>query len=159
MANLTHGTVTITLPDELTPPDKAGHLSPKEQQRIPRAPRDIGRACEDAADLVEKNGSALTLPPDLTADALRRAARQADGIDRVIADIEFLLATLKQANLLFDADAWERLRKLNALVKSQEKFDPSLSSKFAPLLDYFARRGAAATPARAPQPASEEPVT
>jgi hypothetical protein len=50
-------------------------------------------------------------------------------------------------NLLFDADAWEQIRKMNDQVKAQGKHDPELMVMFKPLLDFFARGPRASAPA------------
>jgi hypothetical protein len=55
---------------------------------------------------------------------------------------------LKQANLLFDADAYDEIRKTNDQVKAQGKRDPEVMVMFKPVVDFFARvRSGAAAPA------------
>jgi hypothetical protein len=80
---------------------------------------------------------------------LRAAGARAESIDGVIADLTVVLDILKQANLLFDADAWEQLRKMNDQVKAQGKHEPDLLKIFDPLVKYMARKragGGAVTP-------------
>ena len=139
MADIKHGTVTVTVPNTLTPPANAGTLSPDEVQRIPKAPRGIGLVGTQTADAIDKAGAKLTLPAGVTSAALSAACARADGIDQVIVDLEVVLATLKQANLLFDAEAWELLRRVNGQVKEQMKFAPELEPMFRLLLDFMSR--------------------
>ncbi len=139
MADIKHGSVTVTVPNDLTPPANAGKLSPDEVQRIPKAPRGIGLVGAQTADAIDKAGAKLTLPTGVTAAALSAACARADGIDQVIIDLEVVLATLKQANLLFDAEAWELLRRVNGQVKEQMKFAPELEPMFRLLLEFMSR--------------------
>jgi hypothetical protein len=71
----------------------------------------------------------------------------------VVLDLEVVLNKLKQANLLFDAEAWEQIRKSNDQVKAQGKHDPEILVMFKPLLDFFARGPKPVAPAPAPQAA------
>ncbi len=139
MAQIKHGTVVVTIDDKLTPPDKAGKMSAEEVKRIPKAPRGIGLVGEHTADAIAKAGDKFTPPKDITPAALREACGRADGIDQVIIDLEVILATLKQANLLFDAELWKMLRKVNDQVKAQAKYSPELASIFKVLLDFLSR--------------------
>ncbi len=93
------------------------------------------------ADAIDKAGVKLTLPAGVTSASLLAACARADGIDKVIIDLEVVLAILKQANLLFDADGWEQLRRVNGAVKEQAKFAPELTVMFQ-VLHEFMRRGA-----------------
>jgi len=139
MAEVKHGTVSVTIPDSLTPPDRAGKLTPDEVKRLPKPPRGIGLVGAHTADAIDKAGDKLTLPKDIAAELLRAACERADNIDQVIVDLEVVLGILKQANLLFDAEAWELLRKVNGQVKEQGKFNPELLSIFRVLLDFLSR--------------------
>lgn len=138
MATITQGTITIQIPDLLQPPPQAGKLSPKDIRRTPRARRGVGQLCMQAADAVERAGSAFAPPPGVTPQSLRDAAARADGIDAYIVDLEVVLKTLKQANLLFHADAWKAVRQVNDQVKSQVRHNPGLAAAFQPVLDAFA---------------------
>lgn len=151
MAELKHGTVTLTLPDDLTPPAQAGKLSDKEVTRIPRTPHGVGLACTQSADALRKAGDRFTAPAGITPESLIAAARRADGIDQVMLDCEVILRTLRQANLLFDAAAYEELRKINDQVKAQAKFAPELAAMFRPLTDFFARGGRPKAEPKGPQ--------
>lgn len=151
MPVITHGTVTVTIPDTLVIPANAGNLTPQEVLKIPKARLGIGLACEQAASALEKttNFAAGAITPH----GLRRKGHMAETIDEVIASVEVVLAKLKQANLLLDADAWEELRQLNELVKAQTKFRPELGDHFAPLIEFMGRRRPAASPpAASPNP-------
>src|SRR5262245_12978539 len=121
---LTHGVVTVTLPGHLAPPVEAGRLSPVEVQSLPKSPHGIGLACAQAADGIDKAGAQFAPPPGVTAASIRLAGRRAEEIDGVIQDLEVILTTAKQANLLFDAEAWRALRRVNDQVKSQAKDNP-----------------------------------
>lgn len=94
---------------------------------------------EAAADAMEKAGAQFSPPPGVTPASLRDSGNRADSIDQVILDLEVVANKLKQANLIFDADAWEQVRKMNDQVKAQGKHDPELLVMFKPLLDFFAR--------------------
>lgn len=152
MAIVQHGSIKIEIPDHLTPPEKAGKLSPDEVKRIPRARRGIGLICNQAADTIEKAGASFSPPPGVSPSSLREAGRKAEEIDQFILDLEIVGQILRQANLLFDADAWEQIRKMNDQVKAQAKHDPALSTLFKQLLDFFAL---GARPVDAPIPPVE----
>lgn len=148
MAEIKHGTVSVTIHDTLAPPDRAGKMSPDEVARTPKPPRGLGLACDNAADAMGKAGAKFAAPAGVSPETLIAAAKRADGIDQVILDLEVVLATLKQANLLFDAEAWEQIRKVNDQVKAQAKHNPELLVMFKSVLDFFARgpRGGAPAP-------------
>jgi hypothetical protein len=150
VAEIKHGTVVVTIPDELEPPEQAGNLSPEQVQRIPKAKRGLGLVCEATAEALEKAGSTFTPPSDVTAVSLRESGSRAEGIDQVILDLEVVLNKLRQANLLFDAVAWEQIRKMNDQVKTQGKHVPELLVMFKPLLDFFARGPRPAGPTAPP---------
>jgi hypothetical protein len=78
--------------------------------------------------------------------------KRAEGIDQVILDLEVVMNKLKQANLLFDADAYDEVRKTNDQVKAQGKRDPEVMVMFKPVVDFFARTrpGVAASAPEAP---------
>ncbi len=136
---LKYGTVSVSFSDFLRPPPEAGKLSPNEVARIPRTPRGIGLVCFQAADIINKAGAKFAAPRDVTPQSLQDAGRRAEEIDTVILDLEVVLGILKHANLLFDAEAWEQIRKVNDQVKVQAKHDPEIASMFKPVLDFFAR--------------------
>ncbi len=139
MATIHHGSITLTIPDDLLPPERAGKLSAEEVSRIPKAPRGIGLICERTADAIRKAGDKFTLPAGITAESIQAAGQRAESIDQVILDVEVILNTLKQANLLFDADAYSQIRQANDQVKAQAKHAPELAMIFKHLLDFFTR--------------------
>lgn len=143
--------MSVSIPDEFPLPSQAGSLSPEDVQRIAKAPRGLGLACDAAADALEKSGTKFIPPAEVTPASLRTLGKRAEGIDQVILDLDVVLNKLKQANLLFDSAAWEQLRKVNDQVKAQGKHDPEVMVMFKPVLDFFARVRPA--PAPAPQPA------
>jgi len=140
MPTITHGTVSVTISDALTPPAQAGKLGAEEVRRIPKPPRGIGLVGAHTADAISKAGAKLTLPSDITADKLAVACEKAENIDQVITDLEVVITTLKQANLLFDAEAWEMLRRVNDQVKAQAKYAPELEGIFRTLFEFMARK-------------------
>ncbi|MBK9266731.1 MAG: hypothetical protein IPM54_43965 [Polyangiaceae bacterium] len=140
MATVSYGTVSLTIADALTPPAKAGNLSADEVRRLPKAPRGIGLAGAHTADAIGKAGTKLTLPADITAEILLAVCQKAEDIDQVIIDLEVVLTILKQANLLFDAEAWEMLRRVNDQVKAQAKYAPELEIIFRTLFDFMSRK-------------------
>jgi ABC-type transporter Mla subunit MlaD len=135
---LTLGAVAVTVPESLVPPEEAGSLSPLALSRIARAPRAVGVLCESAADGLERAGKAFQPPPGVTAALLREAGQRADGIDVIIQDLEVVLNRFKQANLLFDSEAYRLVRQVNDQVRAQAKHSPELARMFAPLLQAFA---------------------
>lgn len=153
MAEVKHGTVSVTVADTLAPPPNAGKLSADEVKRLPRARRGIGLVCQHTANAIDNLGPKFTLPADVTAASLLAAGNRAEDIDQVIIDLEVVLATLKQANLMFDAAAWEQIRKVNDQVKAQAKHNPELLAPFKALIDYFAKGHRQAVPQPAPEPA------
>ncbi len=140
----TQGEVTIEIDDDLALPEKAGNMSPTEVARLPKAPRGIGLCGSQTAAAITKAGPRFLPPPGVTAEALLAAVRRADGIDEVIVSLEVLLGRVKQANLIFDAELWEMLRKVNDQVKAQGKHEPELAAQFTVLRDFMrspSRRG------------------
>lgn len=139
MAQIEHGSIAVTIPDALTPPDKAGKMSPEEIARIPKAPRGLGLACEKAADAMKKAGARFTPPAGVTPDSITASGTRAEDVDLVINDLDVVTQIMKQANLIFDADAYEQIRKINDQVKAQAKHNPELLTIFKDVLDFFAR--------------------
>ncbi len=140
MAELTRGTVTILLPDGVDIPPEAGKLSVEEKRKLPKARKGIGLACSLAATELEKSDNKLAVP-GVEAGPLRKAGTLAEKMDEIIEDLEVILETVKQANLIDDAEAFNMLRKVNDQVKSQSKFDPSIAIRFTAVTEYFASPG------------------
>lgn len=141
MAQITHGEVSVTIPDDLPIPTEAGKLSYDQVLAIPKPPRGIGAATADTADAMRKAGAKFISPADVTPEALEKAGEHAEDIDNIIASLEVVLTTLKQANFLLDAKAWELLRKVNDQVNAQGKTNPEILTLFAPLTSYMKRFG------------------
>jgi len=137
MADITHGTITLQVPDNLAPPPQAGKLTPKDMSRIPKPPRGVGRLCNQAADALERAGSSFAPPPGVTAQSLREAGQRADGIDQYVVDLDVVREQFRQTNLIFDADAWKQVRRMNGQIKAQMKHDPALALIFQQVLDAF----------------------
>jgi len=140
MAEIKHGTVTVILSDHVKPPERAGRMDQNEMNALAKARRGVGLVCEDAADSITKVGSKLTLPPDVTAAALQAAGRRAEDVDQVIVDLELVLNTVKQANLVFDSEAHLLLGRVNDAVKAQSKQNPELQIAFQSVQSYFANK-------------------
>jgi hypothetical protein len=138
MAELRQGDVTVTIPDHITIPPKAGSLSPDDSQRLTKARKGVGLTCESTAEVMKKNPERLAVP-QVTPDSLAASGRVAEDIDGVIGDVETLLLILKQANSLLDAEAHNNLRRVLAFVRGQEKFDPHLADLVPALIAYFSR--------------------
>jgi len=136
---LKEGSVTLTLPAGLTLPANAGKLSPDELSRHARARRGLGLTCQATSTAMTKKGAEFTVP-GVDAKALATAGERAEQIDGVIEDVSTLLAKLRQANVLLDAEAIELLRKVNAQVGAQGKFDDNLFERFAAVGAYFGRK-------------------
>jgi hypothetical protein len=109
--------VTVAIADELAPPAEAGNLGPDEVRRIAKAPRGIGLICDGTADAMEKSGARIAPPAGVTPASLRAMGKRAEGIDQVILDLDVVLNKLKQANLLFDAEAWELVELYPRLLR------------------------------------------
>ena len=138
-ATVTHGSVTLSLPVHVNPPEKAFKMTAEEVKRIPKVQLGIGLACAQAADSGEKAGAKFTWPAGVTPASLRSKGQRAEDVDNVINDVEVILAGMKKANLLFDADAWDELRQVNDQVKAQGKRNPELLTIFKPLVEYLAK--------------------
>ena len=141
MPQITHGEVTVGIPDELPIPAEAGTLSPAEVVAIPKPPRGIGAAAAATAEAARKAGGNFVMPAGVTPEALEKAGEDAEQIDGVIASLEVVLNKLKQANFLLDGKAWELLRKVNDQVNAQGKTSPEVLVMFAPLVKYMAQFG------------------
>jgi hypothetical protein len=139
MAEIKHGVVTLSVDDHLVPPPEAGNLTVEEVRRLPKARPGIGLACQASAQAIEQVGAALTLPPELSPEALRSAGERAEEVDQVIRDLELLLQRFRQANLIFDADALARLSQLNELVKLKARQTPEVETAFSVLRSFFKR--------------------
>ncbi|HSN98042.1 MAG TPA: hypothetical protein VLS89_07075 [Candidatus Nanopelagicales bacterium] len=138
MADITHGTIVLQVPDHLALPANAGKLSLNELNRLPKPLKGVGRLCGQAADAVQRAGSAFSMPPGVTVQSLREAGERADGIDQFLIDLEVVLQKLQQANRMFDAEAWKQLRQVNGQIKSLMKHDPALKVIFQQVLSAFA---------------------
>jgi len=139
MSEIKHGEVTVVIDESLEVPVEAGNLSPKEILEIPKPPRGIGAATADTAAAARNAAGKFVMPAGVSADALEKAGHDAELIDNVIASVEVVLNTLKQANFLLDAKAWELLRKVNDQVVAQGKSSPEVLTMFKPLTDYMGR--------------------
>lgn len=136
MPQIQHGHVTVTIGDGIEMPAKAGQLSPIEMQRMGKPRKGVELVCQVVADVVERHGDRLSVP-GVDAAGLREAARRSGALDPVITDLEALLVVVKQANLLFDVEAHEQLRRVLAAVRAQEKFDPRITDLVPDLVAYF----------------------
>jgi len=129
------------MPDDIEVPADAGKLSNDQVQAIAKPPRGIGSAASDTADAIRKAEGRFVLPVGVTADGLEKAGDDAERIDNIIASVEVVLTTLKQANFILDGKAWEMLRKVNDQVNAQGKTNPEILTLFAPLVQYMGRFG------------------
>ncbi len=136
MTTMTQGTVTVTLPDTLEIPEKAGSMSRQEMQRVPKARHGVGAVCEATADAMLKNPDRLA-PFNVDPARLASQGRMSEEIDNVVVDTEVILVKMKQAGTLIDAAAHEELRKVLAFVRGQEKFDPRVVDLVPHLIEYF----------------------
>jgi hypothetical protein len=141
MAERAHGNVTITYGDHIQIPEEAGTLSAAVLSRMEKARRGVGiTAVLTAASLRKQPDLA---PKGVTPDELESLGRQADDLDLVIADLEAILGTMKQANLIIDSKTHESLRKVLANVRSLEKFDAGVVDDVPQLIAYFKNTRAA----------------
>jgi hypothetical protein len=136
MSEMTQGTITVTYPDHIPIPEKAGKMTPVEVSRTPRARRGLGLMCEKTAEAMTKYPDKIQAA-GVTATQLQGAGKAAEDIDVVVTDVENLLVVLRQANLLLDAEAHTLARKVLASVRAQEKFDPKIADLVPHLISYF----------------------
>jgi hypothetical protein len=143
--------VTVNIPEGIEIPQRAGKLSQAEMQRLPKARKGVGVACEITADAIRKNPARLK-PNNVDPDRLEALGRMAEQIDGVIVDTETLLVRLRQANTLLDAEAHESLRRVLAFIRGESKFDPRIKDLVPHLLAYFSKERA---PKTEPTPSAE----
>lgn len=136
MAELTEGTVRVSIPEGIEIPERAGSLSTEEVRSYPNPRPGLGLVAAQTATEMEKSGFEV---PGVTAEELRRRGGMAEEIDEVIHDVELLLTKLKQANTMIDAEAYNLLRRVNDQVKSAAKFDASVKDRFSAITSYFGR--------------------
>lgn len=131
------GNVTVEVADNIAPPPKAGKLTPAEVKSILKARTGVGLVCAASATAIDNLGAEFEAPRGLTAAALREAGKKAEDIDLVISNLELVINTLKQANLIFDAEAHALLIKLNDRVKETRKQNGNIGVAFGSLTEYF----------------------
>jgi len=136
MGCLNVGGATLTLPDGVEIPAKAGHMTPAEANTLADPRKGVGLVASFAADVMRKTGLAV---PNMTPDQLEAQGENAEKLDKVIKDVESMLHILNQANLIADAEAFTSVRMVYAQVQAQAKFDPQLKERFSALFDYFSR--------------------
>lgn len=134
MAEVKHGTVQVTAPDRLVPPEKAGKMSAREVRRRLKEPHGLGLAASSAAYAMERAGANLAAPQELTPNRLREAGDRSEEMAQVLKDLEVVVKQFRQASLLCDAEAYQKLRQLNDLVKAQARYRPQLRVIFQSLL-------------------------
>lgn len=138
MSTLNEGTVTIQLPEYIQIPADAGTLSTKDMQRMVKARTGIGLACEMTAQAMRQNPTRLNVP-EVNPDELERMGKMAEGMDLILNDLDVLREICRQANLIIDSDTHNMLRRVLAFVRSQEKFDRTLSTLVPQLEVYFGK--------------------
>lgn len=158
MADITHGTTVLTMPDLLTPPPEAGKLTGKQLQKIAKPPKGIGRVCTQAAEAIDRAGTSFSPPPGVTADALRNAGTRADTIEQFVLDLDVLRERVRQAQLIFNAEAYMMARKMNRAIKAQMGFDAAVGLMFQKVLDAFAVFANATVNGDEEQSPDDEPV-
>ena len=117
-------------------PAEAGNLSRKEKLALPKARKGIGVACNLTAAEMEKPDNNLNVA-GVDPAALRTVGDMAERMDEIIADVEVALETLKQGNLIRDAEAFTMLRKVNDQVKAQAPYEPAIATRFTAVTEYF----------------------
>ncbi|MBI5498170.1 MAG: hypothetical protein HY904_24420 [Deltaproteobacteria bacterium] len=142
MAQIKMGTVSLTVPDHIAPPEKAGNMTEVEVSRIAKAPRGLGlvaAACADTMEKLAEEGNSFSVP-GVTPAEVRKGGAASEDVDLAIIDIESMLNRFKQANLLFDARAYDLLRQINDQVNAQSKRNPELLERFSVLVAYFKKK-------------------
>ena len=69
MPQITIGGVTVTMPDTIRIPERAGKLSTKDQQRIPKAHKEVGKTAQATATAM-RNSPERFMVPGVTPDGL-----------------------------------------------------------------------------------------
>ena len=136
---LSHGPVSVAIPETLAIDPRAGNLSADDVKRLAKAPRGLGLATDLTAAAMEQAGDRCTPPTGVTPTALRRLGTRAEGYDEVLLALDVVRQTLAQGNLIADAEAWEALRKVNDMVKAQAAHSPELVAMFAPLSGFMGK--------------------
>ena len=137
MAELKHGSVTISLPGLSSISEKAGNLSRDEVQRLAKAAPSIAQACDDSADGIEGAGPSFMLPASVTVSELRAAAVRTRSLDRSIAETEYALVVLRQNRLLEVAASLQLVGVVNDQAKTQGKRTPRFLSLFTRVFAFF----------------------
>jgi len=132
------GNVVVEVADNIAPPPRAGKMTAAEVKETVKARTGVGVICAASASAIETPGDEFEVPRGITPAGLREAGARAEDIDAVIDNLEVVLNTLKQANLLFDAEAHSMLIKLNDRVKAARKQNANIGVAFAALTEYFA---------------------
>lgn len=156
MAQFTHGDVSVQIADAITPPEKAGKLSEREVKQLARPLPGLGGACEQAAKAIEEAGTAYQLPPNITPDSLRQAGQKVSDIETPIRQAEYVLMVLKQAKLLYAAEALRQLGEVNDQAQAQGKRRPQLLTLFLAVIEFYARPRKKKTPTT-PEAQTSEP--
>lgn len=136
MSNITVGTVTIGMPENIELDPRAGKLSNDEVTGIVKSRKGLGLACELTATDMEKSAGEFIVP-GVDPQSLRIKGDIADTFDKVIRDLEIALRTIKQGNLLADEAAYNDLRRVNKQVQAQEDFSPDIKERFEAVVEYF----------------------
>jgi hypothetical protein len=132
----TQGTVSVTISDDITWPEKAGGLSIDEVRRLTKPRRGLTLACIATADAMQKNPERLK-PHNVAADKLAKLGDSVEKISMTLVDIDAVTAKMKQAGLILEVEAHDELRKVLAFVRSQIKFDPRITDLVPHLMEYF----------------------
>jgi hypothetical protein len=137
MIEVKHGNAVLQLPTLFPLPEKAGKLDPLEVSRIPKVPIGIGRICDHVADALEKTQGKFTAPDGITPQSLREAGLRADKVEQVLQDLEVITSSLRQAALIYKADAYEQVCKVNDLARAYGKRNREYWSIFGLMHNFF----------------------
>ena len=144
MSDFTQGRITIDVPENLTLPEEAGHMTSAEVRRLPKARKNVSLVCDTVAESMRKNPDRIC-PYGITADQVEASGRVVDLINSLGTDLAETMGVIAQSDVILSAEAHDNLRKVLAFVRGQEKFDPRLGHLVPELIEYFSRRSSGQT--------------
>ena len=117
---------------------EAGGQDADAIRRIEKTRSGLGVTCQVTDAGMATKGEELQ-GPGVAAAEPADLRLQGDLADQVIEDLRTIMQRPQQGNLLIDAKSQEMLRRVNAQVYAQGKFDANLFGRFVTVGAYFGR--------------------